>query len=334
MQQRVVTVDNHILEQQRKFPGASGEFSGLLNAICFAAKIISREVNKAGLVRILGITGDTNVHGERIQKLDIYAQNIFVQVLEKSGYLCAMVSEESEEIIKIPDYFPRGKYILCLDPLDGSSNIDVNVSIGTIFGIYRKITDSIDGTFEDVMQPGNKLLGAGYVVYGSSTMLVYSTGHGVHGFTLDPSIGEFLLSHENITLPEQGKFYSINEGYYHLWDTGMQRFITSLKNPEGKGSEPYKLRYIGSMVSDLHRNLLYGGIFLYPSDKKNPNGKLRLLYEAIPMSYIIEQAGGYASDGTIRILDKKPSSLHESTPLIIGGKNDVLTCEKYLSGEL
>ncbi len=318
------------MEQQRKYPEASGEFSGLLNTITLAAKIISREVNKAGLVEILGLTGKTNVQGEEVQKLDVFAQNIFVRTLEKSGHLCVMISEEEEEIINIPDDYPCGNYVLCFDPLDGSSNIDVNVSIGSIFAIYKKISSGKHGTAEDILQSGNHLVGAGYVIYGSSTMLVYSTGLGVHGFTLDPSIGAFLLSHENITIPPVGRIYSVNEGYYDLWSKGIRNYVSSLK----KSTPPYSARYIGSMVSDLHRNLLKGGIYLYPGDKKNPNGKLRLLYEAIPMAYIIEQAGGYASDGENRILDKEPTSFHERTPLIIGNKEDVLTYEKYFKGEL
>jgi len=334
MPERVVTIASHIMEQQRKFPEATGEFSGLLDNITFAAKIISREVNKAGLVKILGITGKENVHGEEVQKLDMYAQNIFVQTLEKSGHLCVMVSEESEEIIPIPDGYPCGKYVLCFDPLDGSSNIDVNVSIGSIFAIYRKITPGERGTEEDILQPGNKLTGAGYIIYGSSTMLVYSTGLGVHGFTLDPSIGAFLLSHEDITIPDKGNIYSVNEGYFEMWSEGIKRYIMSLKNPDNPDYKPYKARYIGSMVADFHRNLLKGGIFLYPGDKKNPNGKLRLLYEAIPMAYLVEQAGGCASDGNQRILDIQPVSLHQRTPLIMGSKHEVQTYEKYIKGEL
>lgn len=334
MTRRVITIEDHISEQQRKFPGATGKFSSLLNTISFAAKIISREVNKAGLVEILGLTGETNVQGEQVRVLDEYAQNIFVQTLEKSGQLCAMLSEECEDIIRIPEEYPTGNYVLCFDPLDGSSNIDVNVSIGSIFAIYKKTKNGGDCTIKDVLQPGNKLLGAGYVIYGSSTMMVFSTGHGVHGFTLDPSIGEFLLSHENIRMPEKGAIYSINEGYSENWEEGMKRYIQSLKWPRDADIKPYSLRYIGSMVSDIHRNLLYGGIFLYPKDKQNPNGKLRLMYEAIPMAYIMEQAGGVAIDGEKRILDIIPETLHQRTPVIIGSKYDVTTCQKYLRGEL
>jgi len=332
MPERVITIDSHIMEQERKFPQATGEFSGLLNNISFAAKIISREVNKAGLVSILGITGKTNVQGESVQKLDMYAQNIFQQTLEKSGHLCVMVSEEIESIIEIPDGYPCGKYVLCFDPLDGSSNIDYNVSIGSIFAIYKKISTGERGKIEDILQPGNKLVGAGYIIYGSSTMMVYSTGLGVHGFTLDSSIGEFLLSHENIRIPEDGKMYSVNEGYYELWSENTRKYIDSLKDPQATNGKPFTSRYIGSMVADFHRNLLAGGIFLYPGDTNNPNGKLRLLYEAIPMAYIVEQAGGYATDGHRSILDIQPESLHQRTPLIIGSRNNVLDYEKYIRG--
>ena len=334
MPESVITIERHIFEQQRKIPEATGEFSVLLNAIAFAAKIISREVNKAGLVEILGITGQENVQGEQVQFLDEYAQNVFVQILGKSGHLCVMVSEESEKLIPIMNGYSLGKYVLCFDPLDGSSNIDANVSVGSIFGIYRKISPDKYGSEQDVLQPGSRLVGAGYVIYGSSTMLVYSTGQGVHGFTLDPGIGEFLLSHENIQTPKKGRIYSVNEGNIETWDEGIKRFIISLKQTEAAGSKPYSARYIGSLVADFHRNLLYGGIFLYPGDKRNPRGKLRLLYEAVPLAYIVEQAGGCASDGFRRILDIQPKSLHDRVPLIIGSEGDVKTCEKFIRGEM
>ncbi len=330
MPDRVVTIEGHITEQQRKFPHATGEFSGLLSSISLAAKIVSREVNKAGLIELLGITGQKNVHGEEVRMLDEYAQNVFVQTLEQSGHLSMMVSEESEGVINIPIGYPSGKYCLCFDPLDGSSNIDANVSIGTIFGIYKCASPELPVSKQDVLQPGNKLLGAGYIIYGSSTVFVFSTGQGVHGFTLDPSIGEFLLSHESIATPKKGSIYSVNEGNYYTWSKGIQNYIMSLKKPESPDSKPYSARYIGSLVADFHRNLLYGGIFLYPGDERNPNGKLRLLYEAVPLAYIIENAGGYASTGTQRILDVQPESLHQRIPLIIGSIDDVKTCEKYI----
>ncbi|MCH7783316.1 class 1 fructose-bisphosphatase [candidate division KSB1 bacterium] len=330
MPDSVVTIDRHILEQQQKYPEATGGFSGLMSSISFAAKIISREVNKAGLVELLGITGQENVHGEVVQKLDVYAHNVIVQMLGTCGYLSAMISEEREDLIPIPEGYPLGKYILTFDPLDGSANIDANVSIGSIFGIYEKLSSGDRGKKEDFMQPGNKLVASGYVIYGSSTMFVYSTGQGVHGFTLDSSIGEFLLSHETIKTPKKGKIYSVNEGNFNSWDDGIKNFIMSLKNPEAAGAKPYSSRYIGSLVADFHRNLLYGGIFLYPGNRRNPRGKLRLLYEANPLSFIIEQAGGYASDGSKRILDIQPESFHQRVPLIIGSEEDVRNCEKFI----
>jgi len=330
MPDSVMTIDHHLSKQQRKYPEASGGFSGLMSSISFAAKIISREVNKAGLVELLGITGQENVHGEQVQKLDVYAHNVIVQTLGTCGYLSAMISEESEHIIPIPDGHPLGKYVLTFDPLDGSSNIDANVSIGSIFGIYKKISSGDRGKEEDFLQTGNKLIASGYVIYGSSTMFVYSTGHGVHGFTLDPSIGEFLLSHEKINTPKKGRIYSVNEGNFSSWDDGIKSFIRSLKHPEAAGKKPYSSRYIGSLVADFHRNLLYGGIFLYPGDRLNPMGKLRLLYEANPLSFIIEQAGGYASDGKQRILDIQPESYHQRVPLIIGSEEDVRNCEQLI----
>ncbi|MFC1553098.1 class 1 fructose-bisphosphatase [candidate division KSB1 bacterium] len=331
MAESVITIERHIVEQQRKFPEASGEFSGLLTSISFAAKIISREVNKAGLVDILGITGEKNVHGETVQKLDDFAQNVFVQVLSKSGYISILISEESENPVPHADGYPIGKYALCIDPLDGSSNIDVNVSIGSIFGIYRSRNRDKAKTEKDVLQPGKNLVGAGYVIYGSSTMLVYSTGQGVHGFTLDPGIGEFLLSHENIIIPPNGKIYSINEGYSNIWDESLVRFIRSLKQKGLEDKNYHSGRYIGSLVADFHRNLLMGGIFLYPANQRHSCGKLRLLYEAVPLAYIVEQAGGYASNGEMNILDVQPKSLHERTPLFIGSKEDVQKCENYLN---
>ncbi|MFC1565195.1 class 1 fructose-bisphosphatase, partial [candidate division KSB1 bacterium] len=275
-----------------------------------------------------------NVHGEEVQKLDDFAQNIFVNTFEKSGHLCMMISEESDTIIEIPPDNPSGRYILSFDPLDGSSNIDANVSVGSIFGIFRHSKPDKEPTEEDVLQPGRDVAAAGYIIYGSSTMLVYSTGQGVHGFTLDPSIGEFLLSHEHIRIPKKGKIYSVNEGNYIDWDDNLKRYIKSLKEPEAAGVKPYSLRYIGSLVADFHRNLLYGGIFLYPGDKRNPGGKLRLLYEAIPLAYVAEQAGGAATDGKRRILDIKPDSLHQKIPLIIGSEEDVITSGKYIQGIL
>jgi fructose-1,6-bisphosphatase I len=321
---KITTVQQHILDQERLHPEATGDFSQLLTSLIVAAKIISREVNKAGLVKILGETGNVNVHGEVVQKLDEYAQQTISRTMGDCGHLCVMASEESEGIIPIPDGGRRGKYVLMFDPLDGSSNIDVNASIGTIFSIHRKVTDQEDGGLTDCLQLGRKQLAAGYFIYGSSTMMVYTTGQGVHGFTLDPSLGEFLLSHENIRTPSRGKIYSINEGNVSKWDHATRRYIESLKQDCRERGLPYSLRYIGSLVADFHRNLMKGGIFLYPG----PKGKLRLLYEASPLAMVAEQAGGAATTGDRRILDLEPTSLHQKVPLIIGSREDVADYER------
>jgi len=322
---KIKTVQQHILDEERLYPGATGDFTALLTNLTLAAKIISREVNQAGLVRILGETGEINVHGEAVQKLDEFAQQTIYSAMGHSGHLCVMASEESEGIIPIPDGGKRGRYVLMFDPLDGSSNIDVNASIGTIFSIHRKITTGIDGVLEDCLQVGTEQLAAGYFIYGSSTMMVYTTGHGVNGFTLDPSLGEFLLSHENIKIPKRGKIYSINEGNVNQWDAGTRRYVDHVKSDQKSDGRPYSLRYIGSLVADFHRNLLKGGIFLYPG----PKGKLRLLYEAAPLAMVVEQAGGNASTGSQRILDIVPESLHQRVPLIIGSTEDVRLYEKF-----
>jgi fructose-1,6-bisphosphatase I len=330
--QRIVTIERFIIEREHEIPGATGEFSKLLTDIALAAKIVWREVSKAGLVDIIGSTGKVNVSGDVVQKLDEFANEIFINVMQKGGHLCVMASEESKGLIEIPEELAKGKYVLVFDPLDGSSNIDVNVSIGSIFGIFRRVTKSGRGTEEDVLQPGRNLVAAGYVVYGSSTILVYTTGNGVHGFTLDPSIGEFLLSHENIRIPKKGDIYSVNEGYYERWDENMKKFINYLKAEDKATGRPYKLRYVGTLVADFHRTLLYGGIFMYPGDSKNPEGKLRLIYEAAPLAYVVEKAGGRASNGFQNILDIKPTSLHQRTPLFIGSEEDVKLAEKFLQG--
>jgi fructose-1,6-bisphosphatase I len=333
----LITIERFILErQQQGFPSATGDFTQLLYDITFAAKIISREVNKAGLVEILGKTGKKNVQGEQVQKLDEFADDVIQRSMDHTGRVCAMASEEVEDVILIPKKYKCGKYILLFDPLDGSSNIDVNVSVGSIFSLHRKTSDRRRGNLDDCLQPGHKQIGAVYVVYGSSTMMVYSTGDGVHGFTLDPSVGEFLLSHENIKIPHQGNIYSVNEGNYNYWDQGTRKFIDYLKSKENHAGKPYSMRYIGSMVADLHRTLLYGGIYLYPMDYKNPekpSGKLRLLYEAAPLAYIFEQAGGRASDGYRNIAEIQPIELHERTPLIIGSKFEVDLAEQFIQGK-
>ena len=317
---KIKTVQQHILDEERMHPEATGDFTALMTSLTLAAKIISREVNMAGLVKILGGTGETNLHGDSVQKLDIFAQETICRAMSHNGHLCAMASEESEDIIPLPAGSKKGKYVLMFDPLDGSSNIDVNASIGTIFSIHRKVsTNGEDGSLEDCLQKGSTQIAAGYFIYGSSTMMVYTTGNGVHGFTLDPSLGEFLLSNENIRTPARGKIYSINEGNMHSWDAGTRRYIEFVKEDRKDRGHPYTLRYIGSLVSDFHRNLLKGGIFLYPG----PKGKLRLLYEASPLAMVVEQAGGAATTGAQRILDVQPTSLHQKVPLIIGTREDV-----------
>lgn len=308
----------YILQEQRKHPESRGNFTSLFSDLVVAAKIISREVNKAGLIDILGAAGYENVQGEEVQKLDILANSAIVKTMQHGGHLAAMASEEEEEIIPIPKEFPRGNYLLLFDPLDGSSNIDVNISVGTIFSVLR-YTGEGEASAEDFLKPGVEQVASGYVLYGSSTMFVYTTGHGVHGFTLDPSIGEFLLSHENIRIPEKGKIYSTNEGNSAHWFEGTRAYIERLKDPASK----CKARYVGSLVSDFHRNLLKGGVFLYPGDKKSPNGKLRLLYEANPLAFIVEQAGGAASTGDERIMEVAPTEIHQRVPLIIGSRKDV-----------
>lgn len=331
---KAVTIQRHIVEQERLFPKATGDFTGLLWDLTLAAKTISREVNKAGLAEILGLTGEVNIHGEAVKKLDIYANERICKSMDHGGHLCIMASEENEDVIPIPDEFPKGKYVLMFDPLDGSSNIDANVSVGTIFSVYRRKTTGKEATVEDCLRKGTEQVAAGYIVYGSSTMMVYTTGQGVHGFTLDPSIGEFLLSHENIKIPSKGKIYSINEGNTNTWDEGTKKYTAYLKEKDSSTDRPYALRYIGSLVADFHRNLLYGGIFLYPADYKDPKkpkAKLRLLYEANPLAFIVEQAGGMASTGNERILDIQATELHQKVPLVIGSKEDVLTYERFFN---
>ncbi len=329
-QSKIVTLERHIIEMEREHPGATGHFSNILRDLSLAIKIIWREVSKAGLVNILGTAGTQNVSGDVVKKLDVFADETIFKAMDHGGHLCVMASEEHETIVPIPDQYPKGKYVLLYDPLDGSGNIDANVSIGTIFSIYRRVSKNGHGTLDDVLQPGYKQIAAGYVVFGSSTMLVYTSGDGVHGFTLDPSIGEFLLSHEDIKMPKRGKIYSVNEGNYKWWETGVKKYIKYLQEEDKATSRPYTSRYIGSLVADFHRNLLYGGIYLYPGDARNKNGKLRLMYENNPLAYICEQAGGRAIDGTKRILDVTPTELHQRTPLFIGSEEDVTICEKFL----
>lgn len=326
----VVTIERYIIEQERLYPDATGELSGLLYDIALAAKMIANKVRMAGLADIIGATENENVQGEIQQKLDVLANDMIIKALDHSGRLCAMASEEEPDIIQIPDNFRCGKYCLLFDPLDGSSNIDVNVPVGTIFSVVKKITRGARGEMEDMLQPGRRQVAAGYVIYGSSTMMVYTTGQGVHGFTLDPQIGEFLLSHPNIRTPEHGRYLSVNDSYEQVWDEDVRALMRRYRGLDGV-REPMSVRYVGSLVADFHRNLLGGGLFAYPANEKNPRGKLRLLYEANPLAFIVEQAGGLASNGRIRILDVEPTELHQRTPLFIGSRSDVLMADRMLS---
>lgn len=330
---KFMTLERFINEQERMFPNATGTFSGLLHDVSLAAKLVWREVSKAGLVNILGTTDRMNVSGDVIKKLDEFADETIYKAMDHGGHLCVMASEENEDILHIPDKYPEGKYVLLYDPLDGSSNIDANITIGSIFSVYRRVSPGGKGTQEDCLQPGCKQVAAAYIIYGSSTVFVYSTGRGVHGFTLDPTVGEFLLSHESIRIPKKGRIYSMNEGNVFNWDDGMRRYLHYLKEQDKMTGRPYSLRYIGTMVGDAHRTLLYGGIFAYPGDKQNPEGKLRLAYECNPVAFIIEQAGGRASNGKQRILDVKPTSLHQHTPVFLGSEEDVRLCEEFLQGK-
>jgi fructose-1,6-bisphosphatase I len=329
---RGVTLKQFVLDEERKHPEAGGEFTDLVVNIALAAKLINREVVRAGLVDILGYTGGENVHGEKVQKLDQFAHEVLYDVLGSTGQLAVFASEEDEDIIHVPDGRPYGKYVVNFDPLDGSSNINANVNIGTIFSILPRITRKGAGTLEDCLQAGRRQVAAGYVMYGSSTMLVFTTGDGVHGFTFEPSLGEFLLSNRHIRTPDHGRIYSVNEGNYVHWHDGVKRYVDWLKMDDGPSGRPYSSRYVGSLVADFHRNLLYGGIFLYPADAKNPNGKLRVLYEAAPLAYIAEQAGGMATDGERRIMEIAPSALHQRTPLLIGSARDVQECMEFIHG--
>ena len=329
LEKQGLTISRFLVEQERKMPGATGVFTGLLNDIALAAKVISREVNHAGLAEILGDTGEENSHGERVQKLDIFADDVMRQVLHHTGLITCMASEEKEFFWPVPDSFPSGEYVVIYDPLDGSSNIDVNVSIGTIFSIHSKISSSERGELRDCLQAGKHQIAAGYVLYGSSTMFVYTTGRGVHGFTLDPSLGEFVLSHESMCFPDPPRrVYSINEAHYNSWKTGQQLLIDHLKD----GGD-FSSRYIGSLVADFHRTLLQGGIFMYPSGKGAPEGKLRLLYECSPIAMLAKQAGGRASTGARDVLEVIPDSLHQRVPLYVGNSELVDLAEEFLAEE-
>lgn len=330
---KIVTIERYILDQQSDFPEATGILTNLLYDIALAGKLIASHTNRAGLADILGSTGMTNVQGEVVQKLDEYAERTIYRLNDHTGRVAVMASEEEDEVIPVPPYHTPGKYALVYDPLDGSSNIDVNVSVGTIFAIHRRKSEGGPGTLEDCLQPGRDLVAAGYVVYGSSTMLVYSTGSGVHGFTLDPRVGEFLLSHPDIRIPAKARYYSVNQAYARNWSPGVQAYTDWLQGGQGSGLS-LSLRYIGSLVADFHRNLLTGGVFYYPADTRDPKlpeGKLRLLYEAAPLAFLAEQAGGYASDGAQPILDITPTRLHQRTPLYIGNRDLVEKAEECIA---
>lgn len=334
--QQVVTLNEFIIERQNEFPYAKGELSRLLSHIGLASKVVNREVNKAGLVDILGDVGKTNTQGEDQKKLDVFAHERFIDALKASGECCGIASEEQEAYIAFDDELARnGKYIVTMDPLDGSSNIDVNVSIGTIFAIYRRVSPiGHKATLDDFLQEGTKQAAAGYIIYGSSTMMVYTTGRGVNGFTLDPSIGEFCLSHANIQTPNSGNIYSINEGNYIKFPTGVKKYIKYCQEKDTQTNRPYTSRYIGSLVADFHRNFLKGGIYIYPQTATHPTGKLRLLYECNPMAFLAEQAGGRASDGSgNRILDIRPTDLHQRVPLFVGSHNMVEKAELFMQEE-
>ena len=331
MSHKIQTLGEFIIENQDSFKYSSGELSRLINSIRLAAKVVNHEVNKAGLVDVIGAYGETNIQGEDQQKLDVYANEKFIQTLTKRNIVCGIASEEEDSFISInsQDENHQNKYVVLIDPLDGSSNIDVNVSVGTIFSIYRRVTPV--GTpvkLKDFLQKGSEQVAAGYVVYGTSTMLVYTTGHGVNGFTLNPAIGTFYLSHPNMQFPEDGTIYSVNEGNYFDFPEGIKKYIKYCQEEEGE--RPYTSRYIGSLVSDFHRNMIKGGIYLYPKGSRNPSGKLRLLYECNPIAFIAEQANGKYSEGYMRTLDVVPTELHQRVPFICGSKNMVTKVEAFM----
>ena len=329
---QIITIERHILEEQRHHPEATGVLTQLLYDIALAGKVIASKTTRAGLAEILGRTEEINIQGEVVRKLDRFAHLTIYRLNDHTGRLAVMASEENENVLPIPPDYPAGKYVLLFDPLDGSSNIDFNIPVGTIFSIYHRLTESGPGTLEDCLQPGRSLVAAGYLLYGSSTMLVYTTGEGVHGFTLDPSVGEFLLSHPYVRIPDRPAYFSVNLGYRKFWSEGVQRYSDYLQG-RGEQVNALSLRYVGSLVADFHRNLLAGGVFYYPADTqdpKKPHGKLRLLYEAAPLAFLAEQAGGYASNGVQSIMDIIPESLHQRTPLFIGNRDLVESAERFI----
>ena len=329
----IKTLDEFIIEKQHDFPSASGELSGLLGSIKLAAQVVNRELNKAGLLDILGTVGVTNAQGEEQKMMDVYANEKFKSALEARDQVCGVGSEEDNEVVIFnKEMNKNGKYVVLMDPLDGSSNIDVNVCVGTIFSIYERISDQgTPARLEDFLQPGSKQVAAGYIIYGSSTMLVYSTGNGVHGFTFDPSLGVFCLSHENIRIPEYGNIYSVNEGNYRYFPDGVKQYIKYCQDIDEASQRPYVSRYTGSLVSDFHRNMLIGGIYIYPSFANYPTGKLRLLYECNPLAFLAEQAGGVAVNGLQNILDIEPTELHQRTPFFVGSCKMISELQRFLN---
>jgi fructose-1,6-bisphosphatase I len=327
-----ITLTRHIIEKQAAHPGATGEFSALMVQIGLVGKMIAHDLRRAGLINILGATGETNIQGEAVKKLDGIANETFLKVFHYSELVCAVASEEMEKPVHLPENCPRGKYMLLFDPLDGSSNTDVNMPLGSIFSILRYDGKAGLPSEAELIRRGTEQVAAGYLIYGSSTMLVFTAGQGVHGFTLDPGVGEYLLSHENIRIPAKGKAYAVNEGNSHKWPAGTRQFVEYLKTPDKATGRPYSTRYSGCLVADVHRMLLEGGIYLYPGETAKPEGKLRLLYEANPLAMVVEQAGGRASTGTMRILEVEPKGLHQRVPLLIGSSEDVILAEACIQG--
>ncbi len=328
---KLVTIDRFISEQEDLHPRATGDFTAIMHDFNFALRMISHEVRRAGLNDILGMTKYRNVHGEQVRKIDEFANTVIIETMQRCGKLCAMLSEEHEDIIKIPDEYEKGKYVMTFDPLDGSSNIDVDITIGTIFSLYKRKNPELrtDGTEEDFLQPGKNQVAAGYALYGSSTILVYTTGNGVSVFCLDPDIGEFLLVTDHLRIPSRGAMYSCNEGNFYLWDKWVQNYVDYLKTPTEDNKHPYNFRYVAAAVADVHRTIHNGGIYLYPGGTNYPNGKVRLLYEANPLAMIVEHAGGKASSGYSRIMDIQPKSIHERVPIFIGSPEDVDEAESF-----
>ncbi|HEX9285065.1 MAG TPA: class 1 fructose-bisphosphatase [Nitrospirales bacterium] len=328
-----ITLTRFIIETQAGVPAATGEFSALLAQIGLAGKMVANDLRRAGLIDILGMSGRTNVQGEAVKKLDEIANETFIKVFQYSGLVCALASEEMEKPVQLPENWPHGKYMLLFDPVDGSSNTDVNMPLGTVFSVLRYSGKGDLPSESDIVRKGTEQVAAGYLMYGPSTMLVFTSGKGVNGFTLDPGIGEYLLSHENIRMPAMGSVYCVNEGNYRKWPEGTRRYLDYLKASDKPTGRPYSGRYSGCMVADVHRLLLGGGIYLYPGETAKPDGKLRLLYEANPLALVVEQAGGRASTGTMRILDVEPKALHQRVPLLIGSSDDVVMAEAFIQGK-